>query len=289
MNNNTFYIGTRADWSLMNKEVSRSVSKLNERLSTDLRSIAMGKGIKKTEQGQKLLFFNVSQDELSILMANPSVRPLLKVDAELMSKAIQNVNSSFPSRMTPDIFSKYQKELKSSMVNCVEVIGTDTNVRANPTKIVGENPYKVGDWIDTSNQYCYHGTGITNAIRKLRKEMFGYNGAIISDACRVYRVSKSSYWIEVPILKEEPTGVSNCEWANARFDNLIIAKGCNPNNPNSNNSWNRDHDWTIPYEGNEEAMEFVKAKTPIRISQSDISYPNLTEFKGYRSEYTERD
>ena len=280
MNNNTIYIGTRADWSLMNDEVSRSVSKLNERLSTDLRSIAMEKGIKKTEQGQKLLFYNVSQNELNILMANPSVRPLIKVDAELMSKAIQSVNSNFPSRMTPDIFSKYQKQLKSSMVNCVEVIGTDTNERAKPTKVVGENPYKVGDWIDTSNQHSYSGIG--NAITKLRNEMFDYSSVIISDAARVYKVSKSSYWIEVPILKEAPTGVSNWEWAAARFDNLIIASGCNT-------KYQHDHDWTIPYEGNEGAMEFVKAKTPIRLTQWEIEYPKHTKYKGYRSEYTQRD
>jgi len=284
MNNKNYYIGTRADWSKMNKTLNQSVSRLNERLSQDLRNIALEKGIKKTEQGNKLLFYSVSNSQLDSLMTNNEVRPLLKVDDELMSEKLNKVNSSFPRRMNPNEFSQYKKQLKEAMTDCVEVIGTDTNERAKPKKVVGKNPYKVGDWIDTSNQYSYHQTGITNAISKLRKEMFEYNRGIISDAARVYKVSESSYWIEVPFLKEAPTGVSNWEWAAARFDNLIIANGCNPNN-----SWSRDHDWTIPYEGNEAAMEFVKAKTPIRISQSDISYPKLTEYKGYRSEYTERD
>lgn len=280
MNTNTFYIGTRADWDLMNKEINRSVARLNEKLSKDLRSIALNKGIKKTEQGQKLLFYNVSQDELKTLMANPLVRPLVKVDSSMMSNAINSVNSNYPRRMTPDLFFKYQKELTKSMVECVEVIGTDTNEREKPTKIVGQNPYKVGDWVDTSNQYSDNGIG--NAIKKLRKEMFGYSGVRISDAARVCKVSDKSYWIEIPFLKEEPTGVSNWKWAEVRFENLQITKGCN-------SEYQEDWDWYIPYEGNEDAIELVKVKTPIRLTQHEIDYPKHTTSNGYRSEYTQRD
>jgi hypothetical protein len=285
MNNSqtNYYIGSRYDWSKLNTLLERSVSKLNESLTKNLRTAALAKGIKKTEQGVRLDFYSVNGNELALLQSTDA-RPLVKVDADKMTLSLNRVNGNYPSSMDWSTAKKYKISLANAFTKCIDVIGTDTNERAKPTKVLGKNPYKVGDWIDTSNQYCYHATGITNAISKLRKELFGYSSVNISDAARVYKVSDSSYWIEVPILNEQPTGVSNWEWADVRFDNLIIANGCN-----NDNTWNRDHDWTIPYEGNEDAMEFVKAKTPIRFSQSDINYPKLTEYKGYRSEYTERD
>jgi hypothetical protein len=278
-----YYIGSRYDWSKLNTLLERSVSKLNESLTKNLRTAALAKGIKKTEQGVRLDFYSVNGNELALLQSTDA-RPLVKVDAGKMTLSLNEVNSKYQQRMDWSTAQKYKMDLGNAFAKCIDVIGTDTNERAKPTKVLGKNPYKVGDWIDTSNQYCYHATGITNAISKLRKELFGYSGGNISDAARVYKVSDSSYWIELPFLNEEPKGVSNWEWADVRFDNLIIANGCN-----NDNTWNRDHDWTIPYEGNEDAMEFVKAKTPIRFSQSDINYPKLTEYKGYRSEYTERD
>jgi hypothetical protein len=280
MTNKNYYIGTRVEWSVMNKTLNQSVSRLNEGLSKDLRSIALEKGIKKTEQGNKLLFYSVSSSQLESLMSNDEVRPLVKVENELMSEKLNKVNSSFPRRMNPSEFSQYKKQLNQAMRECVEVIGTDTNKRETPTKVVGKNPYKVGDWIDTTNQHS--DSGIGNAIKKLRKEMFGYSSVRISDAARVCKVSDKSYWIEIPFLKEEPTGVSNYKWAECRFDNLIIAKGCN-------SEYQHDWDWTIPYEGNEDAIEFIKVKTPIRLTQWEIEYPKHTKFKGYRSEYTQRD
>jgi hypothetical protein len=281
MNNKKYYIGTRADWSKMNEALNQSVSRLNERLSQDLRTIALEKGIKKTEQGNKLLFYSVSSSQLSSLMTNNQVRPLIKVDDEVMTKNLSKVNSSFPGRMNTNEFSEYKKQLKEAMRDCVEVIGADTNERAKPTKVVGKNPYKVGDWIDISKEKLYYWSGSRKAIDKLEREVFGHS-VLISDSVRVCRVTDKSYWIEVPILKEQPNGVSNWRWAQDRFDNVIIAKGCD-------SVYQHNYDWTIPYEGNEEDFEFIKAKTPIRITKYDIQRQKLTKYKGYRAEYTQRD
>lgn len=281
--NNSFYIGTRADWTDMNNQVGRSVSRLNEKLSKDLRKIAMEKGIKQTEQGQKLLFYNVSQDELSILMANPTVRPLVKVNQQMMSDALNKVNSSYPRRMDHNLFAKYSKDLQVAMTNCLEVIGTDTNKRSQRQEHNWSNPYKVGDWVDTSNQYSYHATGITNAMNKARKEHFGNERVLLSDCARVYRVSDKSYWIEVPVIKHNPEGASNYHWAAAHFPNVILEKGDPTRNMQQN--W----DWTIPYEGNEDAFYFIQCKTPIRVSEFESKYSNTVKHGGYRSEYTQRD
>lgn len=283
MTQNNYYIGSRYDWDKLSSLLGRRVSRLNESLTKNLRTAALAKGIKKTEQGVRLDLYSVNEEELNLLL-NTEARPLVKVDATKMTSLLNEVNSKYPSRMDWQTGQRYKVELGKAFTTCLDVIGTDTNERAKAKKVMGKNPYKVGDWIDTSNQYCYHATGITNALKKLRKEMFGYSSGSFSKAARVYKVSESSYWLEVPILNEAPTGPSNWEWADVRFDNLIKVEGCN-----SNNNWGRGHDWTIPYEGNEDAMEFVKAKTPIRFSQSDISYPKLTEYKGYRSQYTESD
>ena len=276
------YIGTRIDWETLNNTLNRSVSRLNQKLTKELRTVAMNKGIKKTEQGKRLDLYSVSQTELDTLMSNPKVRPLVKVDSKKMGDALQKVNSSYSRSMDYDTAKLYRKDLDAALTSSLDVIGEDTNERAKPTKVVGKNPYKVGDWVDTSNQHTYHEVGISRAINRLRKEHFGYNSVVISDAARVYKVTEKSYWIEVPVLKEEPTGVSNWEWAQDRFDNVQILKGCDT-------KYQHDHDWYIPYEGNEDRFEFIQAKTPIRVSQFEIKYPKHTECKGYRSEYTQRD
>lgn len=282
MTNSEIYIGTRIDWNTLNDTLNRSVSRLNQKLTEKLRTVAMKKGIKKTEQGNRLDLYSVSQTELDTLMSSPEVRPLVKVDSQKMSEALQKVNSSYTGRMDYATAFNYKKDLEAALTSSLDVIGEDTNERAKPTKVVGKNPYKVGDWVDTSNQYAYHATGISNAMQKLRKEHFGYGRALLSDAARVYKVTEKSYWIEVPVLKEEPNGVSNWEWAQSRFDNLQIVKGCDT-------KYQHDHDWYIPYEGNEDRFEFIQAKTPIRFSQFEIKYPKHTECKGYRHEYTQRD
>jgi hypothetical protein len=279
MTQNNYYIGSRYDWEKLNTLLGRSVSKLNESLTKNLRSAALAKGIKKTEQGVRLDFYSVNGNELTLLQSTEA-RPLVKVDASKMTSLLHEVNTKYQNGMDWETARKYKIDLANAFTTCIEVIGTDTNERAKPTKVVGKNPYKVGDWVDTTNQYS--DSGIGNAISKLRKEMFGYNSVIISDAARVCKVSDKSYWIEIPFLKEVTTGVSNWEWATARFNNVIIAKGCNSN-------YQHDWDWTIPYEGNEAHISFVKAKTPIRLTQFEIEYPKHTEYKGYRSEHTQRD
>lgn len=274
------YIGTRVDWNELNDTLNRSVSRLNQSLTKSLRTIAMNKGIKKTEQGRRLDLYSVSQEELNTLMKNEKVRPLVKVDSKKLTDGLEKVNASYPRRMDYDTSKKYNKDLNEVLTSSLDVIGTDTNKRAKPTKQTWKNPYKVGDWVDTSNQYSYTATGKTLAMQKMRKEHDELR--LLSDAARVYRVTDKSYWIEVPVLKEAPEGVSNWKWAAARFDNLIIAKGCD-------SEYQHDHDWTIPYEGNEDAIRFVKCKMPIRVSEFESEYPKTTEYQGYRSEYTQRD
>ena len=51
------YIGTRASYKDINTVLDRSVSRLNQRMSETLRTIAMKQGIKKTEQRARLEFF----------------------------------------------------------------------------------------------------------------------------------------------------------------------------------------------------------------------------------------
>lgn len=282
MKNTNIYIGTRVEWSILNKTLNRSVSRLNQKLTSELRTVAMNKGIKKTEQGKRLDLYSITQEEFELLMTNSEVRPLAKVDSEILNGSLRKVNSSYSGRMDYDTSKRYRKELTEALCSSLEVIGKDTNERQNPTKVSGKNPYKVGDWIDTTNQYSYHATGISNAMSKLRKEHFGYGSVILSDSARVYKVKEKSYWIEVPILKEEPKGVSNWKWAISRFDNVYITKGCN-------SEFQHDHDWSIPYKGNEDSFEFIQSKTPIRFSDFEVKYPKHTEHKGYRSEYTQRD
>lgn len=280
-NKTEIYIGTRVNWEELQNTLNRSVSRLNQKLTKQLRDIAMKKGIKKTEQGKRLELYSIYQDELDTLMNNPSVRPLVKVNSKEMRDGLHKVNNSYPSSMDNETYWEYQNELERLLVNTLVVIGEDKNERKKPNrqKIVGNNPYKVGDWIDTSNQHCYSGTGISNAFRKIKNE---HNIRLLSDAARVYRVSDSSYWLEVPILKKAPDGVSNWEWADVRYNNLLITKGCDT-------QYQHDWDWSIPYEGNEDEFEFIKSKTPIRFTQWDINYPNLTEHKGYRCEYSQSD
>lgn len=272
-----YYIGSRYEWKEISALVGRQVSKLNEGLTKHLRTAVLSKGIKKTEQGVRLDFYSVNEKELNLLL-NTEARPLVKVDEAKMSLLLNEVNSKVPRRMDYDTAEKYKRDLAKAFSACVDIIGTDTNER-KLREVVGPNPYKVGDWIDTSNQY---GGSIANAYSKLCTECWADNYRIgkLSDAARVYRVSKSSYWLEVPVLNEAPQGVTNWEWAADRFPNLIKAYGCK-------DGWNSQdgHDFTIPYEGNEDSMTFVKAKTAIR----HHGYPRITKYQGYRSHHSMSD
>lgn len=161
------------------------------------------------------------------------------------------------------------------------VLGLNYNIKQlkNYLKdLVGEKPYKVGDWIDSSNQHEYTKKGVSNAIEKLKRELYAYQNVIISDAVRVYRTTKKSYWIEIPVIKIAPEGVSNWKWANTKFSNLQIISGCDT-------EYQHEYEWYIPYEGNEDAFDFIQSKTPIKITEDDIKLPKHTKCKGYRFKY----
>ena len=276
-----YYIGSRYEWKEISALVGRQVPKLTEAFSKHLRTAVRAKGIKKTEQGVRLDFYLVNEKELNLLF-NTEARPLVKVDQAKLNEFVNEVNSKVPQRrMDYDTAEKYKRDLAKAVSACVDIIGTDTNER-KPREVVGPNPFKVGDWINTQNHYGDNGIGL--AFRRLEDEIKskfnGLHNVILSDAARVYRVSKSSYWLEVPVLNVAPQGVSCWNWAAQRFPNLIKAFGCK-------DGWNTQdgQDFTIPYEGNEDSMTFVKAKTAIRWRSAG----NLTKYQGYRCHWRRGD
>ena len=97
-NNNkmkTYYIGTRAKWNDIGDVLGRDdVARLNQGLSKSIRTSVMKSGIKKTEQGARLEFYSVSNDEFDKLMKEQDtrVRPLVRVDEELLNKTLTDVN-----------------------------------------------------------------------------------------------------------------------------------------------------------------------------------------------------
>lgn len=93
----------------------------------------MNKGIKKTEQGKKLMFFSVSGSEYQNLLNN-EVDILVKVDGDSLSNKLQEINSNYPRRMSLDLSYKYKNELEEGLLNSVEVVGKDKNIRKKPTK-----------------------------------------------------------------------------------------------------------------------------------------------------------
>ena len=254
MNNTEMYIGTRIDWNTLNNTLNRSVSRLNQKLTKELRTVAMNKGIKKTEQGKRLDLYSVSQQELDTLMNDSSVRPLVKVDAQKMSDRLQKVNSSYTRSMDYDTAKLYRKDLTAALTSSVEVIGEDTNERKKVSKITIDNPYKVGDWVSYTHNYGYSR---------------GY--------ARVYKVTPKGYYLEYPLLKYpngEPMGnVTNYDFARIHFNNV------------QGKSWDQEWDWTIPYESNEDMFFFKRGKKCYRLSNREYGNPPIVndELHGYRS------
>ena len=137
-NNNkmkTYYIGTRAKWNDIGDVLGRDdVVRLNQGLSKSIRTSVMKSGIKKTEQGARLEFYSVSNDEFDKLMKEQDtrVRPLVRVDEELLNKTLTDVNNKYGGRMDYDTHRKYKIELAEGFDKCVEIIGDDLNTRSKP-------------------------------------------------------------------------------------------------------------------------------------------------------------
>ena len=254
MANTEIYIGTRIDWETLNNTLNRSVSRLNQKLTKELRTVALNKGIKKTEQGKRLDLYSVSQQELDTLMNEASVRPLVKVDAKKMSDSLQKVNASYSGRMDYDTAKLYKKDLTAALTSSLDVIGEDTNERKKVSKVSIDNPYKVGDWVSYSNNYGYDR---------------GY--------ARISKLTPKGYYLEYPLLKykngEFMGKVTNYDFARIHFNNV------------QGKSWDQEWDWTIPYEGNEDMFFFKKSSKFNRLSNSEYSNPPIVndELHGYRS------
>lgn len=133
MENQNLYVGTREPRSKFKNLLNREIYHLNEGLSKNLRTSVMKKGIKKTEQGKKLMFFSVSGSEYQNLLDN-EIDILVKVDGDSLSHKLQEINSNYPRRMNWELSQKYKVELEKGFLDSVEVVGKDNNIRKKPTK-----------------------------------------------------------------------------------------------------------------------------------------------------------
>ena len=251
------YIGTRANFNDINTALGRSVSRLNQRMSDTLRTIAMKQGIKKTEQRARLEFFSVNKEELDklcsekhqmleTLKGNQPLRPLIAVDTDKMNAGIQDTNSRYNGRMDSATHRKYLRELEQAVEDAVVKIGEDLNRRKRAD--LGTHDYAVGDWISVIGNY----------------------GRFIGHA-RITRVTKASYWYEVASIYNDR--FSNYKTAVSMFENVT--------------GWSSGMEWdfTIPYAGNEEAFTFAKPRMA-RASARSYGNPSKVE-PGYRSQRTE--
>ena len=134
VNNKSYYIGTRAKWDEINNVLGQNVPRLNQKLSKSIRTAVMKKGIKKTEQGVRLEFYSVSNGDFDKLIKkqNASVRPLARVDEELLTKTLTDVNNKYGGRMDFHTHRKYLRELAEGFDKCVEIVGDDLNTRSKP-------------------------------------------------------------------------------------------------------------------------------------------------------------
>lgn len=227
------YIGTRADFNTMEKLIKKPLGRLNQGLAETLRTAALSKGIKKTEQKKRLEFYSVSEIDLKKL--NDKATPLVKVDKNKMMSALTKVNGKYTQRMDYKTAEKYKKELATAMSKCIDIIGKDKNIRNKPRTFTGKNPYNVGDWIT-----LYHGGHSMSHVR-------------------IYKVTDKGYYYETPTLLDynnKPIRVTNLDYAKIHYNGVYGYQGM-------------DSDWTVPYKGNEDKMIFVKCNDIVRLSWRD--------------------
>ncbi len=158
MSTKEFYVGTRKMSYEISKIIGRDVFRLNEGLSKKLRSSVLKKGIKKTEQGKKLIFYSVKEKELNTLL-NQGIDILVKVDEDKLQNVLNQINIKYPRKMDLDLSKKYKEELENGLLDSVEIIGKDKNIRK---KSVRKNDYlyknsKLGKLIYETTKYGYLG------------------------------------------------------------------------------------------------------------------------------------
>jgi len=249
------YIGTRADFNTMEKLIKKPLSRLNQCLAESLRTAALSKGIKKTEQKKRLEFYSVSEIDLKQL--NDKATPLVKVDKNKMVSSLTKVNGKYTQRMDYKTAEKYKRELALAMSKCIEIVGKDKNIRSKPTIFTGKNPYKVGDWIRVYTKYGSY-----------------------SHTARIAKITPKGYYCETPYMTHKNGvaigNISNIDYAKHHFNNV------------TGYSNHMDFSFLIPYVGNEKRMKFRLNKQLIRITKSDINFPKvITEQNkmGYHKEH----
>jgi len=252
-----YYIGVRSDYNTMGKLLDRPMLRLNTGMANNLRTTAMRKGIKKTEQRQRLEFFIVDQQEMDNLLDDTwramqklataaECRPLVKVKADVFSDAINKVNSKpqYQGGMDYKTHNKYKEDLAKSFDKALEVVGTDLNIRKTNPKLP-DNPFKVGDLIPFQNykdMWQHQGDD-----RKEGKTYYKYANKRIAKAGKKF----------VEIERLEVKHVDNGEWYNSdsavKHFNNVNAYGLQDKDEDYN--WQNGH--AIPLDTNPDALEWV--------------------------------
>jgi len=255
--NKDYYIGVRSDFATMGKLLERPMRRLNTGMANHLRTTAMRKGIKKTEQRQRLEFFVVDQQEMDNLLDDTwramqklataaECRPLVKVKADVFSDAIDKVNSKpeYQGGMDYDTHNKYKEDLAKSFDKALEVVGTDLNIRKTKPKLP-DNPFKVGDLIpfrDYGNVWTHQGDD-----RKEGKTNFKYADKRIAKAGKKF----------VEIERLQVKHVENGEWYNSdtavKYFNDVEAYGLK----DKDGYIGLQHGHAIPLDTNPDALEWV--------------------------------
>ena len=162
---NTIYIGTRLTHDEMDTLLDRKVLRLNQSLAQTCRKVAMDKGIKQTEQGQRLEFYSVTSNEfaqltnesfsfMSKLAGKPVIRPLIAMDEEKMLTSLRAVNSKSEYRggMKHSVHCQYLLDLRSAISGSVTKIGDDVGY-VKKTRPTYTHNYEIGDWIEVWGSY----------------------------------------------------------------------------------------------------------------------------------------
>ncbi len=226
-----FYIASRVSHDDMTKILGRPSSRLNQKMSATLRSVAMKQGIAKTSSGRRLEFYSVDKAALDTLTAPTAAsmnalkfdidwRPLLIVDAEKMSAGIAKVNTKYPRSMTRDLHKQYLNDLESAVEDSVVKIAEDIKSQRKSYPNPG---IKVGDWVTHSD-----GTGRTTY------------------PARVVRVTDKTFSYEVYAFK--PIG----PFVRGDVNSLFTDDERQQRGIKYTGTADYDGSITVPYKGNEE-------------------------------------
>ena len=204
------YIGNRLTVSEMSKVLSKNARYINSKLSDTLRSIALRKGIAKTQKGSKLMFYRVDEDEYEQLI-NDSTKsiialkhgiswlPLIAIKESELNEAIQRVNSKFSQKMDYKTHRIYLEELRGAMDNAVIKLNDDKKFNRKKAKESkgNVNDLRVGD------------------VTLVREDKY-YRPKL----ARITKVSDKSFWCEFIL----PNGkvVSNLDYALLFFKEVRV-------------------------------------------------------------------